>query len=93
MPYGDYYCQLQLLFVFLIFTDLILSARKLFQWTLSLVSSVGPVVMQRNSHSILVFGFLFHYDYILIKAIKNCRGMVISDDLPNLSSPAWYASK
>lgn len=58
MPYEENYCQLQLLFVFDCYWPSFYSKKTVFQWTLSLVSSVGLVGMQCFSHSIWFAGFL-----------------------------------
>lgn len=58
MPYGENYCQLQLLFVFDCYCPSSYSKKTVFQWTLSLVSSVGLVGMQCFSYSIWFAGFL-----------------------------------
>ena len=43
MPYGENYCQLQLLFVFDCYRPTASFKKTVFQWTLSLVSAVGLV--------------------------------------------------
>lgn len=43
MPYGENYCQLQLLFVFDCYRPSASFKKTVFQWTLSLVSAVGLV--------------------------------------------------
>ena len=58
MPYGENYCQLQLLFVFDFYLPSFYSKKTDFQWTLSLVSSVGLVGMLCILHSIWFMGFL-----------------------------------
>ena len=58
LPYGENYCQLQLLFVFDFYWPSSYFKKTVFQWTLSLVSSVGLVGMQCISHSICFTGFL-----------------------------------
>ena len=58
LPYGENYCQLQLLFVFDFYWPSSYFKKTVFQWTLSLVSSVGLVGMHCISHSIWFTGFL-----------------------------------
>ena len=59
LPYGVTYCQLQLLFI-LFLTDLPFLAKKTFQWTLFLASSVGPASfsMRWFPTAAFCFGFL-----------------------------------
>ena len=58
LPYGENYCQLQLLFVFDFYRPSSYFRKTDFQWTLSPVSSVGLVLMQCFSHFIWIYGFL-----------------------------------